>query len=98
MTVGEVVFIINCYNERVTNDYKKDLALNYALAQNIAVAIGCSFSGKQTPSLYETYPELFQEQQPAAAKIKEDKAWMLYKEQMLDFANSHNKKRGEIKQ
>lgn len=95
MTIGEVVFVIDCYNEKVTNEYRKDLALNYALAQNIAVAVGCSFSGKQSPSLYETYPELFKEQQPV---VKEDKTWMLYKEQMLDFANSHNKKRGENKQ
>lgn len=95
MTVGEIVFIVDCYNEKANMEYKKDLAVNYALAQNIAVAVSCHFAGKQPPSLYETYPGLFKEQQP---EEKEDKRWMLYKEQMIDFANRHNKKRGENKE
>lgn len=91
MTVGEIIFAIECYNERTREEYKKDLALNYALAQNIAVAVSANLSGQKAPSLYETYPDLFREEQP----LQEDKTWMLYKEQFIDFAQAHNKKRGE---
>lgn len=51
--------------------------------------------GKQIPSIGEMFPEIFQEQDDLK-KQQEDldyKRAMLYKEQMLDFATAHNKKR-----
>ena len=48
-------------------------------------------SNEEVPSLYETYPDLFKEEIAAQDTTNQ---WQFYKEQMLDFANLHNKKRG----
>ena len=41
---------------------KEKLSLNYTLAQNIAIAVLYRMDGKTVPSLYETYPDLFEEE------------------------------------
>lgn len=95
MTIKEVVMIIEAFNERTKNDFKQTLALNYSLAQTIAVAVDCRLNGKQPPSLYETYPDLFAEELKEKRAKEQAAALELYKAQFLDFANRHNKRRGE---
>lgn len=95
MTIKEVILIIEAYNKRTTNELKQSLIMNYNLAQNIAVAVDCRLNGKKPPSLYETYPDLFKEEKEQEEENKKALALALYKEQFIDFANHHNKMRGE---
>lgn len=66
---------------------------NYSLAKNIAIFVSLAFNGKEIPTIYDTYPGMFDEYTPEIPKGSEP--WRLYKEQMLDFAIMHNKKRGD---
>ena len=92
MSIYEIMLIADSYLEKKRMEDKEKLSLNYTLAQNIAIAVLYRMDGKAVPSLYETYPDLFEEE---LAQQKQDgpQPWELYKEQMLDFANLHNKKR-----
>ena len=88
MTVGEVVFIIEAYNEKTQLKFKEDITTNYALANNIAIAVGSALAGKKAPTLYEMYPELFVEEK----KKQQEEEWKVYKERLLQYANWHNTK------
>lgn len=90
MTIGEIDLLIKTFQEKEEIRAKEILASNYNLASMIASFIGCSLDGKQIPDINELYPIQFQEEKP----IEEDKSWMIYKEQMIDFAIAHNKQRG----
>ena len=68
---------------------------NYSLARNIAVFVSYALNGQDLPSLFDTYPGMFDEYTPKVSKGPAP--WEFYKEQMLDFADKHNKKRGEKK-
>lgn len=90
MTIGEINLLIQTFQEKEEIRAKEILASNYNLASMIASFISCSLAGKQIPDINELYPTQFQEEKP----IEEDKSWMIYKEQMIDFAIAHNKQRG----
>ena len=68
---------------------KGDVANNYMIASLTASFVSSVFSGNEIPTLSEVYPDLFKEEQKE--EEIEDKSWMLYKEQFIDFANAHNK-------
>lgn len=90
MTIGEINLLIQTFQEKEEIRAKEILASNYNLASMIASFVGCSLAGKQIPDINELYPTQFQEEKP----IEEDMSWMIYKEQMIDFAIAHNKQRG----
>ena len=90
MTIGEIDLLIKTFQEKEEIRAKEILASNYNLASMIASFGGCSLAGKQIPDINELYPTQFQENKP----IEEDKSWMIYKEQMIDFAIAHNKQGG----
>lgn len=90
MTIGEINLLIQTFQEKEEIRAKEILASNYNLASMIAGFVGCSLAGKQIPDINELYPTQFQEEKP----IEDDKSWMIYKEQMIDFAIAHNKQRG----
>ena len=83
-TVGEIVLFIKNFKE---NEKNRKMEM-YDSAQLIATCVLSGLNGKPFPTLQEFYPTLFANPQP-----QEDKSWMLYKEQMIDFANAFNKKR-----
>ena len=62
---------------------------SYNLASLTATFVGTILSGNSLPAVKEVYPDLFTDE---AEEEVEDKSWMLYKEQFIDFANEHNKK------
>lgn len=83
-TIKEILLLIKTFK-----DNEKNRKMNiYDSAQLIATCVLNGLNGKPFPAIYEFYPSLF-----AAPEPEEDKSWMLYKEQMIDFANSFNKKR-----
>lgn len=61
----------------------------------VATFVNNGLNGKPIPSLNELYPNLFTDEvaDQEEEKRKEALALALYKEQMLDFAAAHNKKR-----
>lgn len=71
----------------------------YLQASLTASFIGCVWGGKPIPPIQEVFPEVYDEQlrQMQNMQDKDYMATMLYKEQMLDFAMSHNKRRKAIK-
>ena len=62
-----------------------------------AYFIGDIINGKQIPPIQQVFPELYPEEMKKQQEEQDYKAMMLYKEQMLDFANYHNKRRKAIK-
>lgn len=91
MTFDEVETVIINYDKYDKNKHKEQLIYDYNLADLISSFTLLKMNGKPIPKLYDCYPDLFEDQK---RKEKEDmKSIMLYKEQMLDFANYHNKKR-----
>jgi hypothetical protein len=82
MTYKEIVVFIE---ERS----KSELINNYNLATQIAQFVNLGLNGKPIPQISEIYPGLFSDK---ASKPVEDNRWMLWKEQMIDFAHLHNKK------
>ena len=83
MTYKEIVVFIE---ERS----KSELINNYNLATQIAQFVNLGLNGKPIPPISEIYPGLFSN---SVSKPVEDNRWMLWKEQMIDYAHQHNKKR-----
>lgn len=52
------------------------------------------YSGNKVPTLQEMFPDVFKEEIQQAKQ--DEQALMLYREQMIDFANYHNKKRHQM--
>lgn len=95
MTISEIMLICDSYNQKQELELKTKLSMNYNLANLVSIFVNLRLNGKEVPTLQETYPEIFGETKQQ--QEKEDKSWMIYKEQFLDFARSHNKKWGENK-
>lgn len=91
MSLYEINLIIEAQCDKKIAELKQKVSLDYSLAQAISLAVLYRMNNDEVPSLYETYPDLFKEEIAAQDTTKQ---WQFYKEQMLDFANLHNKKRG----
>ncbi len=88
MTLEEINLCIKSYQQKEELKAKEILASNYNSAFLIASFVGAVLNGKEIPTISQIYPDQFPE-----PKEEENKAWMIYKEQMLDFAIAYNKKR-----
>lgn len=91
MTLYEIEIVCDSYNQKQQEDFKTKIAMNYNLANLTSIFVNLRMNGKEIPTLQQTYPDLFEGEQEEA----EDMSWQIYKEQFMDFANSHNKKWGE---
>lgn len=102
MTYGEIKLIIKKYNEKMKlelevkqREQEAHVASLYTLASLTAQFTLTLYGGKPIPSLEEVFPALAKEN-PEEEKINglskaEYNRMMLYKEQMIDFANQRNK-------
>lgn len=64
--------------------------LTYVNAMLVGRTTANVLSGKnKIPQIYEVFPSLFGKPTP------QQQNWHIAKERMLNFANAHNKKRGE---
>lgn len=88
-TYGEIIDIIQVCQEQEKEKYKAQIANNYELALMIAAFINRANNGETPPELYEVYPSYFDK-----PKEESNEDWLILKEQMLDFAEEHNKKGG----
>lgn len=79
LTYGEILLYIDTYNQKQITEMKHQALMDYKLAE----LIGCAFGGK-FPTLYETYPSLFEEE------AKQEKI-EIQKQRLMEFALNHNK-------
>ena len=77
------------YIRAIQKQEKDKRAFAYFQASMAASFVGLVMNGNSIPPIYEVLPDDFGYMKQEA----DDRALMLYKEQMLDFANRHNKKR-----
>lgn len=87
MTLKEICDFIKAIKKR--EEDKRAFA--YFEASMMASFVGLVMNGNSIPPIYEVLPDDFGYMKQEA----DDKATMLYKEQLLDFAMRHNKKRAE---
>ena len=89
-TLGEINLMIKVYADIRKEKHKENLITQYNTAYSIAMFTVGLLNGKQIPSIYQLFPNDFKEE----ATIEQDLiAMALYKEQMLDYAMAHNKRR-----
>ena len=88
-TYGEIIDFLNDYKDKEEQRVKEQAMNTYQQALLTAIFINRANNGKQPPSIQEIYPNLFTEDIPEAV----DNSWLLYKEQMLDYAELHNQRR-----
>ena len=93
LTIGEIRLIVLNYQEEQELKAKETVSVNYNLAMMVSTFVANSLNGKSNPSLPELFPDMFKSELEQIQKEKDELALQLYKEQMLDFANAHNKSR-----
>jgi hypothetical protein len=86
---------LEAYTDKFKDEFKLSVQQNYELAQLVSIAVTARLSNKIPPSLEDTYPTLFGNTNPVGENGYRPNPTDLYKEQFLDFANLHNKKRKE---
>lgn len=92
MTLAEMMIYFDCYEERESVKAKEIIVTNYNLAYSIALFINNSLNGESIPTINDLYPEMFGEAVKNEEKPVMDYNLIRIKEQLLDFAESHNKK------
>lgn len=90
MTPGEV----ERYSKGAVWRLQSQAQFDYSLANLIGVSVGRIMGGGEYPSIYEVYPELFQEEIEAAEKQRkeEEEAMEKSRNRFLEFALKHNAK------
>ncbi len=97
MTIGEINLVIKTYQQQEQDNAKATIAQNYNLAYLTSIFVLNGFNGKSTPTINELFPDMFPTAVDKQAE-KDAKALALYKEQLLDYAAAHNKKRNNAKE
>lgn len=97
-TLGEINLILKTYGEARKEEQKIKLANQYNTAYLTATFVGSIFSGKPIPSIHKLFPDEFGAEIEMLDEEKQRLSTALYMEQMLDYANAHNKKRRAAKE
>lgn len=95
MTIGEIRTVVLNYQHEQELKAKEAIVTNYNLATMVSSFVMNGMNGKSNPSLLELFPDMFQEELQKQQEEEDARHWQLYKEQMLDFAAAHNKKRAK---
>lgn len=98
MTIGEIVQVLKLHREQEEARVKENLINAYNSACLTASFVCCGLNGKKFPSIQEMFPDMFPQEIQQIQEDRDYKAMMLYKEQMIDFAKAHNKKRQATKE
>lgn len=63
LTITECLEYIEVLQEKEKNELKEKVSLNYSLAQQIAMFVGCSMSKESKPTpLFDFFPGLFEDE------------------------------------
>lgn len=81
MTIGEVNRYLQGCIFREERQMKLRANMDYRLAVSLVSILGASFNSKPTPSIYDLYPDLFEEDRTAKSVAN-----------FINFANSFNRK------
>ena len=92
-TYGEIIEYLNLYKENKELQVKEQSINIYQTALLTAIFINRANNGKQPPTINEVYPNLFQSDELPETI---DNSWIIYKEQMLDYAEQHNQIAKEV--
>lgn len=84
------------YLKAIQQKQKEQREAIYIQAQLTANFVGYVLNGKQIPPIQNVFPETFKEAEQDKKK-QEELQLALYKEQMIDWANAHNKQRAKTK-
>lgn len=90
LSLAELNMIIEAHSEIQERQLKVTAIQNYQLAFLISMDVSCRLNGEEVPTLEQVFPNLFNEPQP---EKEVDWAAIRLKEQLLDFAEQHNKQR-----
>lgn len=89
LSLAELNMIIEAHSEIQERQLKATAIENYQLANLISIDVSCRLNGEEAPTLEQVFPNLFNEPQQEEV----DWAAIRLKEQLLDFAEQHNKQR-----
>lgn len=92
MTIKEINQFIKSIQQR-EKQIRQNIYLQASLQANF---VGCILNGKQIPPIQNVFPETFKVAEQDKKK-QEELQLALYKEQMIDWANAHNKQRAKTK-
>ena len=84
------------YLKAIQQKQKEQREAIYIQAQLTANFVGYVLNGKQIPPIQNVFPETFKGAEQDKKK-QEELQLALYKEQMIDWANAHNKQRAKTK-
>ena len=84
------------YLKAIQQKQKEQREAIYLEAQLTANFVGYVLNGKQIPPIQNVFPETFTVAEQDKKK-QQELALALYKEQMIDWANAHNKQRAKTK-
>lgn len=91
LTYGEIILIINAHNANLKAKMQQEAALNHQHANLIGLSVARLMDkNAEYPSLYEAYPNLFEELKPQP--VVED--WQIIKDRLMRYADAHNQKKG----
>lgn len=90
LSLAELNMIIEAHSEIQEKQLKVTAIQNYQLANLISIDVSCRLNGEEVPTLEQVFPNLFNEPQQ---EKEVDWAAIRLKEQLLDFAEQHNKQR-----
>ena len=93
LTYGEILEYLNLYRDNKELQVKEQSMNIYQTALLTAIFINRANNGKQPPTINEVYPNLFQSDELPETI---DNSWIIYKEQMLDYAEQHNQIAKEV--
>lgn len=97
MTLGEILVTIKAYSKRKERELKDRAYMDYKLAECIGRNIACLLSSDAEPVAFvDIYKELYEEENQAIEKKKNENKIEIQKQKMIDFANFHNSARKEV--
>ena len=92
LTYGEIIMFVETYNERKRDEAQLQAKLIYQMSSLITTGTNVALNGGDYPSLYETFPGLFEKEAKEAA---EQQLWMEEKNKWLVMAEQFNARRKE---
>lgn len=96
MTYGEIIDTIKAYTKDKQNKIKERAIMDYKLADLIATNVARLIDkDANIPTLVEAYEFLFPKEKELHDKIKAENEMKIWKQRMLDYAETHNRKWGE---
>lgn len=96
LTIGEIIDLIKNNEEKRKEELKWQALLFYKNAEIIGVYIrGLFYKGVNIPSIYDAYPDLFEDERKMVEEAQRINQIEVYKAQFMHYALKHNKDRKE---